>query len=339
MPDCTIYALKADDPKTPNSWAPRVYEDLRRGVARYGWSNFEKADLRRINDKIKGPGGWNSLDEDEQDTWNVNFLLNITPGDYVVYINMPEYGKCTLARVSKPYWFEWGPDGDFNHRLGIDADSLKTFDRNDEVVRPKLSARLKLQGRWWHINAKNEFEYLLDALKVGLAGRLITAESAFLLLEKEVEPFLEDVVRKIQETHPAKKLEAPVANMLRKVPGITAVQELRGGQDVIGADITFDYEVGLPIPGWTTPGRCAVQVKSYEDVMDHQRAIEDIRKAFSSDPSFTSGLIISTALSTSTEFDQARDALEAEFKKPVQVLLGTDFARFFLKYGARGGNE
>lgn len=216
---------------------------------------------------------------------------------------------------------------------------MRSFNRNDELVHPYLSARLKLQGRWWRISTKQEFADLLAALETPSVGRPRTPESALNLLHKEVSPLLEEIVIRIQRTHPGKDLEVAIAEILKGIPRITDLQVRRGRQDVIGADITFDYDRGLPIEGLRTTGRCAVQVKSYEGEMSYKRAIEDINKAFQSDPSFTDGLIVSTAFRMTSDFETALGELFKKWSKPVHVLLGKDLARFFIRYGARESSE
>lgn len=67
-----------------------------------------------LNAKVDA-GGWTNLSPEEQDCYQA-FLLDLKDGDYVVYINVPDYGKCSLARVTGPYF--WRYDGeDFNHRF------------------------------------------------------------------------------------------------------------------------------------------------------------------------------------------------------------------------------
>ena len=74
-----------------------------------------------------------------------------------------------LASLAPMYWrFE---DDDFNHRFPVDPNSLVVFDRNDALVHPALSARLKLRGRWWHIYLQDEFEDLIRTLKTGVVGQ------------------------------------------------------------------------------------------------------------------------------------------------------------------------
>ena len=76
----------------------------------------ETADLRQMAHKVEG-SGWASLTAEEQACYQY-FLLGIVPGDYVVYINVPTWGQCTVARVTAPYHWRWS-ETDFNHRLKV----------------------------------------------------------------------------------------------------------------------------------------------------------------------------------------------------------------------------
>jgi hypothetical protein len=78
----------------------------------------------------------------------------------------PQWGRCTVARVGGPYYWEHknSEDYDFNHRFHVDPNSVRDFERNDVIVHPALSARLKLRGRYWRIEAEEEFNALLAGL-------------------------------------------------------------------------------------------------------------------------------------------------------------------------------
>ena len=157
-----IYALRGSgDPDTD----AMIYTSLTQGVGRFGWSYIPTANLHELQARID-TYGWNTLNEQEQDCYQ-GFLLNLEENDYVVYINVPEWGNCTLAHVTGNYfWVYDGPD--FNHRFPVDPESVFVFDRNAAIVHPSLSSRLKLRGRYWHINAHQAFNNLVGALNAGI---------------------------------------------------------------------------------------------------------------------------------------------------------------------------
>ncbi|MEM9458081.1 MAG: hypothetical protein AAGF11_28150 [Myxococcota bacterium] len=62
-----------------------VYESLSRGEGRFGWSYVETADLNALRQRIDSKG-WSDLGEHERKCFEP-FLLDLQPGDWVVYIN------------------------------------------------------------------------------------------------------------------------------------------------------------------------------------------------------------------------------------------------------------
>jgi hypothetical protein len=260
-------------------------------------------------------------------------LLDLKEGDYVVYINLPEWGKCTVAQVTGPY--EWRfEDDDFNHRFPINPASVYVFDRNDAIVHPALRSRLKLQGRWWRIYLENEFEALLKSLKEGIRPTPRTREVNLRFLSNEIQPFLSSITERIHHTHPNYDLEALFAEVFRKLPGVVDVR-WQGGAGDHGADILVTFEAGLPIPGLENESTLVVQVKSFEGEHWDTRAVEDIRRAFEHYPEASMGLIVSTASASTTALDNALDKLKEETGKPVALLIGPDVAAFLLRFGAR----
>ncbi len=149
----TIYALKV------KGMEQEVFRSLQQGEGRFGWSYIENADLHYLRDKWR-KGGWDSLTTEGQACYQC-FLLDIKPNDNVVFVNVPQWGQCTLARVTGPYFWK-KDDADFNYRFHVDPESVRVFDRNDAIVPRRLSAKLKLQGRWWRLYDRDLFRQLLS---------------------------------------------------------------------------------------------------------------------------------------------------------------------------------
>lgn len=323
--DYTIYALKGS-----KEWFD-ILPSLKQGEGRFGWSYVETADLRQLKARIDA-SGWNSLSDEEKDCYQ-GFLLDLKAEDYVVYINVPEWGKCTLARVTGPYEFRFDDD-DWNHRFPVDPESVLVFDRNDAVVHPALSARFKLQGRYWRIYLKEEFETLVKALKSGTTGKWRTFQTNIAFLAKEIQPLLVNITEKIHHTHPNYDLETLFAETLKTVPGVKEVRR-QGGPGDHGADVLVVFESGLPIPGLQQQRTCVIQVKSFEGEHWDTRAVSDIRRAFDHYPEAEMGLIVSTATSSTEVLDDALDRIREETGKPVSLLIGADVAAFLLRFGGQ----
>jgi len=320
----TIYAIKADS-------GCDILASLKNGVGRFGWSYIKSADLRELKKRINADG-WASLSPDEKDCYH-GFLLNFKAGDYVVYINAPEWGKCTVAEVTGEYFWQFDRQ-DFNHRFPVDPSTVCSFDRNDAFVHPALSCRLKLRGSKWKIYLKDEFFELLVALKSKAPSVARTLESNRLILAEKIQTQLLDITRSIQHTHPNTDLEGLLADVFKQVPGVEEV-EWKGGAGDHGADLLVKFNTGLPIPGLEEQSQLVVQIKSYEGEHRDVGAVNDIKRAFDRHPHACMGLIISTANSVTKEVKDALDKLRDDSGKPVAILLGADVAKFVLSHGAK----
>ena len=317
MSSYTIYALKPDK---EGNWAPCIYSSLKKGESRFGWSRIETADLRKLRDRIEDQG-WDSLSEEEGECYGAAcFLLDIEENDYVVHINVPEWGKCTLARVTKPYSWRF-KDSDFNHRIPVDPTSVKVFDRNDRnLVHPRLSRNLKLQGRYWRVGHHAEFDDLLKNL--GDKQR-----SRDFLWEDVREP-LTSLAERIYHASPGKDLEPLVQQALERIPGVRVVERKSGRGDK-GADLLVYFQSGLPmVPGLERESLCLVQVKSYEGELWDTRAVNDIRRALDYYPDADMALIASTAIKGSSALDEGIEKLQQDRGKPVVLLIGAELAAF-----------
>jgi len=320
-----IYALKGS-----SEWCD-ILASLKNGEGRFGWSYEKTADLYLLKDRVESKG-WDDLSEGEQNCYQI-FLLDLQAGDYVVYINIPEWGKCTLAKVNGPYKWRY-EDEDFNHRFPVDPDSIRVFDRNDKHVHPALSARLKLQRRWWRIYLEKEFSSLLSSLDNGDVEKARTPEDNLQFLSDEIQPLLAEITHRIHHTHPNYDLEKLMVEVFKEVPGVVNVQ-LKGGAGDHGADMLVTYKYGLPLPGLEQDQELVVQIKSYEGEHWDTQAVDDIRRAFEHYPQAEMGLIVSTASSSTEKLDSALQALVEESKKPVALLVGSDVGAFILRYGAK----
>jgi hypothetical protein len=242
--------------------------------------------------------GWEAgLTNKEKDCYQ-GFLLELKENDYVVYINTPEWGRCTLARVTGPYFwrFEDRERTDFNHRFHVDSASVMVFDRNAAFAHPSLSARLKLRGRYWRIYLHDEFADLVVALKSGVVSHPRTLPDNLSFLAKAIQPLLINITEQIHHAFPNTNLEGLLAEVLKIVPGVRGSElKWQGGAGDHGADLIVIFESGLPVLGLQRQTTCVVQVKSFEGPQWDTKAVDDIRRALDHYPEAEMGLIVSTA--------------------------------------------
>jgi len=327
MTNYTIYALKGAE-----GMEKKVLHSLQEGEARFGWSYIENADLHSLKGKWE-KDGWVSLTAEEQDCYQ-GFLLDIKQDDYVVYINVPKWGQCTLAKVTGLYYWK-KEDEDFNHRFPVDPESIRVFDRNDAIVPRRLSSKLKLQGRWWRLYDQVLFKQLLGDLEAGRDGKPSTLQTRLGHLQRDLDPVLVKVTKLVQKHNPNFDLEELIAKIFQSVPGVCDVQRKRGRADR-GADIIVTFESGLPISGLEEQRVCVVQIKSFEGEHWSKEAIEQIEQAFKyyQELNPAMGLIISTADKPAPEFEQELEMASEKLNKPVGLMIGKDVSAFILKHGA-----
>ncbi len=312
--------------KVPNNDdRQKVYESIKNGISRFGWSQDDEHNL-----KIEG--GWSD--------WHSKnlFLLQIKPGDWIVHINMPSYGKCTAAQVKTEYNFDEGlinSSGgiDFRCYFEIDKETIIEFDRNDPKVHPLVSRRLKLQGRYWKIHkGKEEFFNSIKSLKSGKNPIEEDSTIGVFHLREDLKPLYGEITKMIHKTHPEKKLESFLAEVFKNIPNVTEAKVNGSGWGTdYGADIIVKYNTGLDILNLNKEETLVVQVKSYEGEHWSTEAVRQINTAiikFEAD----AGIIITTAKSTE-KIEQEIEKVSNELDKPIALIAGEDVAKFVLKYG------
>ena len=316
-------AVYVYNPPEKEGAVPFVYEALTnpdKGVSRFFWSYTAKADLNSLMRK-----SWSEMDEEERDCWSHGkYLFRIKPGDYIAHVNVPEYGKVTVGRVISDYYFDKEmPFGDGNQCF--DVEDVFTFDRNDERIHPRASKGLKHQGAHWCPSAQDELFQAFDIVK---GEKKLDDDFSYTL--EEMNEVFKSIAAKLQKLNPGKTLEAFLAEVFRRVPGVTDVIENGSGWGTDhGADLIVTYKKG--IPGYEEEESIVVQVKSYEGAIWDTKAVGQINDALKKFDA-VSGLIVTTADSTPV-VEEAVAKLSDELGKPVYLMAGQDTARFVLRYG------
>jgi|GEM_PF-5064933 len=165
----TAYRVELPAVAEADYWKNPIYEELKAGRARFGFSSFNDADLRQLQLKVRETE-WVRLTRDERRCWsNCAFLLAVEPGDFFIFVNMPRYGDCTVVRVAGPYGFSkvWDEEqrGDFRHFMPCRF--METLERDDPRINPQLAARLRLKGAWKRLAPEECLDSFLSALREG----------------------------------------------------------------------------------------------------------------------------------------------------------------------------
>lgn len=310
-----IYAINT----ISSEYIQDVEKSLFLGEGRFGWSSNIEDNLNTTN----------SLNNSKKNY----FLLDLKENDYVVYINMPTYGECTLARVTGEYYFTNPSESskDFNHRFSVDSKSIRKFSRNSSIVTPLLSSRLKLQGRYWRIYCEEDFYNLLEYLNSNRSHpENINTNQVLQLFDNKIENEFQAIARKLHEVSPNFFLEKVMTLIFRNTKRYVDIQTKHGLGDK-GADIILTYEDEV-FPSLVFQKKCLVQVKSYKGTMNASKndALENLKNAFNEYNDADYGIIISTA-DPSEEFITKVNDFNHNSDKQVGLLCGPDLARFIIR--------
>lgn len=339
----TIFAIKGPDNK---EMVDKVYQSIYSGYSRFGWGFQDEQSLHKLQNKA-----FTEMTKEGKEAWKfAKFLLEVKNGDWVVHINVPEWGKCIAAKVIGEYAFDSGvnlKDHDFkrdlSHKLKVDPETILKFDRNAPEIPPAISKRLKLQGSSWKIHDKESWEKAIKNLQGGEISINDEDTKELYYLKDDLEEILKQFIRKVHENHPRKKLEEFVSGIFQNVPNIEEVKVTGSGWGTDhGADLVATVKEGLDISGFLEQKTLVAQVKSYEGEINDQNAINQIQTAIDKyDADY--GLIVTTAEAGQAFLDKVdkaskermeRDQNDLKTPAKISVLAGENLAKFFLKYGS-----
>ena len=300
---------------------PLIYESVRNGKSRFGWSSSDTNNLlKEENHQIKG-------------NRRQLRLLEVKPGDWIVHRNTPEDRQFVAARVTSEYQFDEGLEcsnerTDFRHCFEVDKETVVTFNRDDPRILPTvwLDQRPRLQ----RISAVDDFIQSIDNLKRD-PFELDEGDSReeYHLRAKMDKELLPVATESIHDTHKGKKLEGFLAKVFREIPGVEDVNEhgQRWGTDH-GADliVTMRDPLGLA-------RTIIVQVKSYEGEHYDLSAVEQVKtgiKEFEGD----AGMIITTAKRTE-KLENEIERISGDIDRPITLLAGSEVSAFVIKHASK----
>ncbi len=322
--------------RTDKTAKPFILRELERGRLRQGWGYKDEYDLRLLRKRVDAD---EYLDDEEAAAWRNRRLLDtepdgLKPGDVVVLPNLPEQGTWVLARVAGPYRYataeEMQLDGhDYRHIVEValirDAQGNVAAIANDSFyVDARLRASMRNMSRMWSIDAlAPAVESLIAAVEGGHDTATAEPEA------KKVEGFFA-AMRKaawenIQSRYKGAEFEQLVHLLFQRVYKDGRVEHW-GGAGEKGADlIVFTQDpLGLEF-------KIAVQIKLHDGVHDDTHALEQIRQAGQSHQ-VDAGVIVTTAVETSVEFERRREALAAELEIDIRVITRDEFVGLLMTY-------
>ena len=297
---------------------PLIYQSVRDGKSRFGWSSSDTNDLSKDENCQR-----------EENRLQLR-LLEVKPGDWIVHRNTPERHQFIAARVTSEYQFDEGlkfPNGrtDFRHCFAVDTDTIVEFDPRDPNVLPTvhLNQRKSLEK----IHQVDDFLASIENLKKGTVV-LDKGESReeYHLRAKMDKELLSIAAKLIHETHKAKKLEGFLAKVFWEIPEVEDVDEhgKPGGEDH-GADLIVTMRDSLEFVR-----TIIVQVKSFGGEHYDLRAVEQVKtgiEKFKGD----AGMIITTAKRTEVLEDEI-EKISGDIDRPITLLAGPEVSAFVIKH-------
>ena len=158
----TVFVVKAVDEGQPVSG---VFDELKAGRARMGWSYQDNLDLRLLHGKNEQG---EQLDEHEQGAKRcLGFLTEVNLEDYLLYPHQPERGLFSVVQVKGDYKYSTDKDGLNGDFRSLRACSLKTpepLGMYDEIVPAQLRQRIGRPGRLSQVHDPSSFFSFLEDL-------------------------------------------------------------------------------------------------------------------------------------------------------------------------------
>jgi hypothetical protein len=329
-----VYAIL--NTKNPaNDWF--IYNSLSEGVARFGWSYEDVFDLRKMEQmseeqmkqyESKGFAMW--------EVWGKSgWLISVKLGDYFVYINQPEYGQCTVVKITGTYRYASNNEvGDFRH--SFDCSLIGIFNRNNRIASGMPYHALRPRMRYQRIYDEKPFFELLHHLESGQEFVTGVTEN---LIGVQIDTFIREttpwLLGRIKHYFAQKRLEDFMMEILRYRTRTGEIKDpyvFRGWGTDTGCDIRFGYYN----PMISTTERVIMQVKAYEGRADVTPAIQNLTDYLKHSRETAGQAMIVT---TADEIDDARyRAAKAEFEKtfriPIHVLYGKSLLAWIFRYGS-----
>lgn len=289
-----------------------VYADIARGKSRFGMWDQEVS----LREQYHGANG---------------FLLKIKPGDWIVHVNSPKYGRCVAVQAQAEYTFDegikcaWGVD--FRNYIPVNPDTIVEFDRNDERVLPSVNLRPMRRGQ--RIKQVNDFLKSLENLKqeklAAMSGEL---RGVIHLREKFDSELLPKVTKYIHELNRSKELERFLHAIFESMPNVESTLNGFGWGTDHGADLIVEFQ--NPLSGVSLSSKLIVQVKSYSGAHTELNAIDQIATGIEK-YSGNGGLLITTGNATEELEEYAREVGE-RIGMPIDIIAGAEVSRFVLRH-------
>jgi Restriction endonuclease len=221
-----------------------LFEKLRGGSARIGWSSNENQDLTRVVQENKS-GHWDQLDGGQRDAWYCHgFLDRAKEGDLLFYPNVPVYGTFCVARITGDYTHlphDEGIDGDFRSSRACELLTPFGIEKINPVVPAIIRHKLGLRRRFYQLYVDDP-TLTTFINNIPSAQATITApDDANAIMFREFEHMMQPIHEQLSKNWPR---YFPVANLSRFLSVILSrygeTVDLREGPTERGSDLIIE---------------------------------------------------------------------------------------------------
>ena len=319
------FVVKALDDGWP---IPGVFEELRAGRARIGWSSRDEQDLRLIQEKADRGEPLNEAQQEAKRC--LGFLTRVSPKDYLLYPHQPDRGQFCVVRVTGKYDYsakEDSLDGNFRSFRPCELITTEPVAMYDEIVPSKLRHRLGVPGRFSEISNLNPLFVFLNALPE--AGRIQddSNRASVRRIHTELRNQLPDALhREFSRADLSRRL---CSDLFERMGYSFVVQE---GSAEAGSDVVVT--VGDPLLPDSVEIRIGVQVFSSEGTVEEsylQSKLNQLLQGWD-DNHLDYGALLTTGRCS----EEAREVLRIHNQNApnqlVRLIDGDELADLFLRY-------
>lgn len=254
MNEKSVFVVRAVD-----SWLPRpcVYEELKNGRARIGWSSEDCQDLRLLKKVINDRDPLNNHQQESKRC--LRFLTAVKPGDFFIYPHQPNRGQFSVVEIKGDYYYSPSNqdlEGNFRSYRPCSLTTKNPIDIHDEIVPSQLRFRLGRPGRFSKISDTEIFwRFLRKIDDAGTIENQSSHERVKRIYEELKVPLSNELYREFSQTDLSRRFCHELFNKM----GYSA--EIQEGPAEAGSDVVVT--VGDWLLGNVT-FRVGVQVFAYK---------------------------------------------------------------------------
>lgn len=307
---------------------PGVFDELRLGRARIGWSYQDNLDLRWINQKINEG---KPLNQDECEAKRcLRFYTEVAEDDFLIYPHQPQRRQFTVVQVTGKYGYSSAHDaldGDFRSFRPCQPRTPEPIGWYDEIVPAQLRSRLGKPGRLSQVYDTGPFFKFLE--DIPRAGRQQDGSNRSILrrIHDGLRRDLPDMLRR--EFSNADLSRKFCSDLFDRMGYAYEVQE---GRSEAGSDVVVT--VNDPLLPESVEIRIGVQVFAYEGNVEEDSLRKKLNQLLRGwkDNSLSYGVLLTTGICSEAAKAVLKEHNRDNPVRLVRLIEGDNLADLFLKY-------